>query len=87
MNSSISHGTQCVQLDFSLHRRYKNLLAERIRECILRHAGRILKYYLHDLCDHDIQAFIAMTRLENQTFVVSLVWLFQYPKSLVAFFN
>jgi hypothetical protein len=25
--------------------------------------------------------FIATTRLENHNFVVSLVWLFQYPKS------
>jgi hypothetical protein len=25
--------------------------------------------------------FIAMTRLENHNFVLSLVWLFQYPKS------
>jgi hypothetical protein len=48
---------------------------------ILGHAGRILRSYLHDLCDCDIQAFIATTRLEDHNFVVSLVWLFQYPKS------
>jgi hypothetical protein len=29
--------------------------------------------------------FTAMTRLENHEFVVSLVWLFQYPKSLGCF--
>jgi putative AlgH/UPF0301 family transcriptional regulator len=28
---------------------------------------------------------IAMTRLENQIFIVSLVWLFQYSKSLGCF--
>jgi hypothetical protein len=33
----------------------KKLLAERIRVRILGHAGRILRSYLHDLCDHDIQ--------------------------------
>jgi hypothetical protein len=31
--------------------------------------------------NHGIQAFIMTTRLENHNFVVSLVWLFQYPKS------
>jgi hypothetical protein len=29
--------------------------------------------------------FIATTRLENHEFVVSLVWLFQYPKSFDCF--
>jgi hypothetical protein len=48
---------------------------------ILGHVGWILRSYLHDLCDHDIQAFITMMRIENQTFVVSLVWLFQCSKS------
>jgi hypothetical protein len=29
--------------------------------------------------------FIAMMRLENHDFIVSLVWLFEYPKSLGCF--
>jgi hypothetical protein len=29
--------------------------------------------------------FIAMTQLENHEFIASLVWLFQYPKSLGCF--
>jgi hypothetical protein len=37
--------------------------------CILGHAGQILRSYLHDLCDHGIQAFIMMTRPENQFFI------------------
>jgi hypothetical protein len=40
----------------SSYRGYKNLLAEHIRVQILGHAGRILRSYLDDLCDHDIQA-------------------------------
>jgi hypothetical protein len=42
---------------FSSYHGYGNLLAERIHVCILGHAGRILRSYLHDLCDHGIQAF------------------------------
>jgi hypothetical protein len=42
---------------FSLYRGYRNLLAERIHVRILGHAGQIPRSYLHDLCDHDIQAF------------------------------
>jgi hypothetical protein len=41
---------------FSSYRGYDKLLAERIHVHILGHAGRILRYYLHDLCDHDIQS-------------------------------
>jgi hypothetical protein len=41
---------------FSSYRAYENLLAERIRVRILGHVGRILRSYLHDLCDHGIQA-------------------------------
>jgi hypothetical protein len=48
---------------------------------ILGHAGRILRSYLHDFYDHGIQAYIAMTKLENHTFTLSLVWLFQILKS------
>jgi hypothetical protein len=33
------------------------LLAERIHVRILGHAGRIMRSYLHNLYDHDIQAF------------------------------
>jgi hypothetical protein len=66
---------------FFSHHGYGNLLTERIHVRILGHAGWILRSYLHDLCNHGIQAFIAMTQLENQTFVVSLDWQFQYPKS------
>jgi hypothetical protein len=85
MDSNISKGTQCVHRDFSSYRGYGNLLAKRIHVRILGHAGWILRSYLHDLCDRDIQAFIAMTRLEDHNFVVSHVWLFQYPKSLGCF--
>jgi hypothetical protein len=42
---------------FSSYHGYGKLLAERIHVRILGHAGRILRSYLHDLCDHDIQAF------------------------------
>jgi hypothetical protein len=41
---------------FSSYRGYGNLLVERIHVRILGHAGRILRSYLHDLCDHGIQA-------------------------------
>jgi hypothetical protein len=81
MDSSISKGTQCVHQDFSSYRGYRNLLAKRIHVRILGHAGRILRSYLHDLCDRDIQFFITTMRLEDHNFVMSLVWLFQYPRS------
>jgi hypothetical protein len=42
---------------FFSYRGYINLLVERIHVHILGHAGRILRSYLHDLSDHDIQAF------------------------------
>jgi hypothetical protein len=38
----------------SLYHGYRNLIAERIRVRILGHVGRILRSYLHDLCDHGI---------------------------------
>jgi hypothetical protein len=41
---------------FSSYHGYDKLLAERIHVRILGHAGWILRSYLHDLCDHDIQA-------------------------------
>jgi hypothetical protein len=41
---------------FSLYRGYRNLLADCIRVRILGHAGWILRSYLHDICDHGIQA-------------------------------
>jgi hypothetical protein len=43
-------------LGFSLYHGYRNLLAERIHVRILGHAGRILRSFLHDICDHGIQA-------------------------------
>jgi hypothetical protein len=55
MDFGISKGTQCIPLGFSLYGGYRNLLAERIRVWILGHPGRILRSYLHDLCDHGIQ--------------------------------
>jgi hypothetical protein len=42
---------------FSSYRGYGNLLAERIHVRILGHAGRILRSYLHNLCNHGIQDF------------------------------
>jgi hypothetical protein len=57
MSSSISYGTQCANQDFFSYCGYGNLLAERIRVWILGHAGRILRSYLHDLCDHSIQTY------------------------------
>jgi hypothetical protein len=41
---------------FSLYCGYENLLAERIHVRILGHAGRIMRSYLHDHCEHCIQA-------------------------------
>jgi hypothetical protein len=41
---------------FSLYLGYGKLPAQRIHVRILGHAGRILRSYLHDLCDHGIQA-------------------------------
>jgi hypothetical protein len=35
----------------------EKVLAERIRVRILGHTGRILRSYLHDLYDHDIQTY------------------------------
>jgi hypothetical protein len=43
----------------------ERLLAEHIQVLILGYAGWILRSYLHDLYDHDIQAFIVMTKLKN----------------------
>jgi hypothetical protein len=43
-------------LIFSSYRGYGKLLVECIHVHILGLAGRILRSYLHDLCDHDIQA-------------------------------
>jgi hypothetical protein len=69
-------------MDFSSHRGYGNVLAERIHVRILGHAGWILRSYLHDLfMITTSKLFIATTRLENHNFVLSLVWLFEYPKS------
>jgi hypothetical protein len=41
---------------FSSYRGYGKLLAERIHVHILGHAGQIMRFYLHDLCGHGIQA-------------------------------
>jgi hypothetical protein len=43
--------------EFSSDRGHGNLLAEHIHVRILGHVGKILRSYLHDLCDHGIQAF------------------------------
>jgi hypothetical protein len=48
---------------------------------ILGHAGRILRSYLHDLLRPRHSNIVAMMELENHDFVVSPVWLFQYPES------
>jgi hypothetical protein len=68
-----------------LHRGYRNLLAERIHVRILGRAGQILSSYLHVFTTTTFKLFIATTWLENREFIVSLVWLFQYPKSLGCF--
>jgi hypothetical protein len=44
------------QPEFSLYPGYGSLLAEYIHVRILGHAGQIMRSYLHDLCDHGIQA-------------------------------
>jgi hypothetical protein len=67
---------------YSSYHGYGNLLAERIHVCMLGHAGWIQRSYLHDFATTAFKHFIAMTRLENQNFTVSLVWLFQCLKYL-----
>jgi hypothetical protein len=41
---------------FSLYDGYGKLLAERIHVRIIGLAGQILRSYLHNLCDHSIEA-------------------------------
>jgi hypothetical protein len=66
---------------FSSYRGYTNLLAERIHVRILGLAGRILRSYLYDLYDHDIQAYDRGGHsLRIHFFIESLVWLFHNPK-------
>jgi hypothetical protein len=67
---------------FSSYHGYGKLLAERIHVRMLGHAGWILRSYLNDLCDHDIQACYHRGRgLRIKKIIESLVWLFQCPKS------
>jgi hypothetical protein len=75
---------------FSSYHGYKNLLAEHIRVQILGHVGGILRPYLHDLYDHEIQACYRGGRglrtdfLSRVLFAVSMPEIFGLLIQLVA---
>jgi hypothetical protein len=86
--SSISLGYPVRPPGFSSYRGYGILLAERIHVRILGLAGWIPRSYLHDLYDHDIQAYDRDIRgLRIHFFIESLVWLFHNPKFSSCLFN
>jgi hypothetical protein len=59
---------------FSSYRGYGKLLEERSHMRILGHAGRILRSYLHDLCDHNIQACYRSGRILRIQFLLGALF-------------
>jgi hypothetical protein len=81
-------GFQVHPPGFSSYRGSKNLLAESTHVRILGHAGWILRSYLHDLCDHDIQAFYRDDRgLRIKILSWALFGYFNARNHQVVFFN